>query len=392
MAQKSKNKSKLTKNQIFILKVVIVFIIAAAFAFAFIFKDPIMNLLSGTNKNKKTANIVRGTNDLRVHFLDVQQGDSIFIELPDGKVMLIDSGDRSNDRANFICNYIEGLSYGQIDYLLATHTDADHIGNMVKIFERFEIKNAYVPYVEDLTRFSQTYNNFIAAIENEKYMEGVEEKSCRKIYSEQGEKITSTDENSSFFLGFISPRGISEAEGEYAALNKVPPQKPTAKTINDASAVLYLEYMAKTMLFTGDINASVEERLVSYDKNGFFNGIFGQYSVDLENIDLLKVAHHGSSGSSSQVFVDYVKPSYAVISVGTNTYGHPQAEIISRFVAASATVMRTDVGGTVIADIYADQSKPLTVYYESEGKPETLSYKINIVCFYQKKSDEFFIN
>ena len=172
MAQKSKNKSKLSKNQLFALKVAIVFILAAAFVFAYIFKDPIMNFISGATTKKKTVNVVRGTTDLRVHFLNVQQGDSIFIELPDGTSMLIDSGNKSTERANYICDYIEDLSYSKIDYLLATHTDADHIGNMVKIFDKFEIKSAYVPYTEDLTRFSATYNSFVAAIESETYVEG----------------------------------------------------------------------------------------------------------------------------------------------------------------------------------------------------------------------------
>ena len=80
-----------------------------------------------------------------VHYIDVGQGDSIFLELPDGKTMLIDAGPRSAEDA--VVDYIKGLNYSVIDYVVLTHSDEDHSGGMAKVFENFEIKNIYRPFV-----------------------------------------------------------------------------------------------------------------------------------------------------------------------------------------------------------------------------------------------------
>ncbi|MBO5889298.1 MAG: MBL fold metallo-hydrolase, partial [Clostridia bacterium] len=123
---------------------------------------------------------------MKVHFIDIGQGDSILIELPDSKVMLIDAGDNNNDNNTKLITYISERGIKQIDYVVATHADADHIGGMTDIFYNFEVKKVFRPYVlydgddydfEDnynkgskaYKQDTKTYGNFLNAILNEEY-------------------------------------------------------------------------------------------------------------------------------------------------------------------------------------------------------------------------------
>ena len=235
-----------------------------------------------------------------VYFLDVGQGDSCFISLPDGKSMLIDAGPMS--AGNNIVSYISGLGVKRLDYVIFTHPHEDHIGGAVDVLKTFDIGQIYMPKT---THTSQTYENLLTTI------------------ADKGLGITEAKAGKVLFV----------VENLYAVF--VGPGR-TYDDLNDMSAVLSLRYGDKTFLFAGDASTKAESAMLISS------------AVPLPDSDVLKVGHHGSSTSTGTDFLDVVTPSIAVISVGDgNTYGHPAQATLDRLADIGAKVYRTDKNGTI---------------------------------------------
>lgn len=242
--------------------------------------------------------------ELKVSFIDVGQGDSILIQTPQGKNILIDSGPNTAEKE--ILDYLNGLSIKKIDVLVATHPHEDHIGNMDKIISNFAIGKIYAP---NKTTNTKTYESFLRAVK------------------EKGLKITIPN-----VLDNISP----DNKIKIIVLN--PNRKDKYDDINDYSIVLKVIYGKNSFLLTGDATTNVEEKLLHDSK-------LKQYLKS----DVLKVGHHGSKYSSSSTFLSAVKPRYAVILVGRNNdYGHPSALTLSKLKSVGAEIHRTDEEGTII--------------------------------------------
>ena len=234
---------------------------------------------------------------IEVHFLDVGQGDSIFIEINNSKTMLIDAS--TSSYGNFIIDYINSLGYDRIDYLIATHPHADHIGSMQDIVLEYDIGDIYMPKVSTNTK---TYENLLTAIDDKNL-------TIKKAY--KGVKIIDEDE---LDVSILSP-----TKDEY-------------DNLNNYSAVLKLTYKNVSYLFMGDSEEEVEENI----------------SDDVK-ADVIKIAHHGSNSSSSLEFLKKVSPTYAVISVGEdNSYNHPHKEVLDRLEEIGSIVYRTDLDGNII--------------------------------------------
>ena len=234
---------------------------------------------------------------LTVHFLDVGQGDSEFIVLPDGKTMLIDAGE--SDYGNTVVNYIKNLGYSKIDYLVATHPHADHIGGMTKVIQSFSIGAIYMP---NATTTTQTYIDLLTVIKN------------------AGLTITTAKAGVSIF----NSNGVS--------VNIIAPNSASYDDLNNYSAVVKITYNSNSFLFMGDAEELSENEI----------------TADV-NADVLKVGHHGSTSSTGQTFLNKVSPKYAVISVGAdNDYGHPAQITLDKLSSAGATIYRTDKDGTIV--------------------------------------------
>ena len=234
---------------------------------------------------------------IEVHFLDVGQGDSIFIEINNSKTMLIDAS--TSSYGNFIIDYISSLGYDRIDYLIATHPHADHIGSMQDIVLEYDIGDIYMPKVSTNTK---TYENLLTAIDDKNL-------TIKKAY--KGVKIIDEDE---LDVSILSP-----TKDEY-------------DNLNNYSAVLKLTYKNVSYLFMGDSEEEVEENI-----------------LDDVKADVIKIAHHGSNSSSSLEFLKKVSPTYAVISVGEdNSYNHPHKEVLDRLEEIGSIVYRTDLDGNII--------------------------------------------
>ena len=234
---------------------------------------------------------------LSAHFIDVGQADSALVRLPDGKTMLIDAGDnRTGIKA---VAYLDDLGIKRIDYLVATHPHADHIGGMDDVIKNFDVGRVYMP---DVTTNTKTFESVLDAIE---------EKDIPVTKAAAGVNIFSED-------------GITA--------DIIAPNSPKYKEMNNYSAVVRLVYGNTTFLFMGDAETLSEDEITADVK-----------------ADVLKVGHHGSDTSSGENFILRVSPSVAVISVGEgNSYGHPNDAVVERLRKAGATVFRTDADGTVV--------------------------------------------
>ncbi len=242
----------------------------------------------------------RKEGELEVNIVDVGQGDCIVTILPDNKILMIDSGD--NGHENEVFEFLDSKNITTIDYLVATHPHSDHIGSMPEVIEKYEIVNFYMPKA---IHTSSTYKKMI---------ENLQKKSLKINTARAGK--TFIDESG------VTARFIAPVEESYEDLNYY-------------SAVIRLDFGETSFLFTADMEEPNENELLEYDKN----------SLDA---DVLKVAHHGSSTSSTKKFLDAVSPEYSVISCGKNNdYNHPHREILERLENLDTEVYRTDTHGTV---------------------------------------------
>lgn len=237
---------------------------------------------------------------LKVHFLDVGQGDSTLIELPNRKVALIDGGNKAD--GDFLVDYIKALDIKTIDYIIATHPHADHIGGLAEVIKEFDIGKVYMPGV---TSNTQIFEQLLIEIKK---------KDLKIIQARSGVVILDEDD---LRLTILSP-----TNDKY-------------KKTNDYSIVNKLIYKSISLLFTGDAEITAENELISSNK-------------DLST-DILKVAHHGSNSSSSDEFLDRINPRYAIISCGQgNKYGHPDPLVIKRLKKRKIKILRTDEIGSII--------------------------------------------
>lgn len=245
----------------------------------------------------KNTIIIDTTALLSVHFLDVGQGDSTFIVLPDGKTMLIDAGE--SEYADSIVNYIKNQGFNSIDYLVATHPHSDHIGGMAKVIDNFNIKSIYMPKASTTTK---TFENLLVTIKN------------------SGLKVDT------------AKAGVNIFNSNDLTISMVAPNNDSYDDLNNYSAVVKLTYKNNTFLFMGDAEELSENEITANVK-----------------ADVLKVGHHGSSTSTSQNFLNKVSPKYAVISAGkNNSYGHPTETTLNKLKSAGVTTYITYKDGTTI--------------------------------------------
>ena len=244
---------------------------------------------------------------MRVHFIDVGQADSAFIELGNGQTMLIDAGRSGGD----VVDYIRNLQYETIDYVVASHPHDDHIGGMATVLNSFNIGKMYMP---KQAHTISAFTNMLDVIEN---------KGIDLYTAKAGTNILSSGNINIDVLAPFSERNSN---------------------LNNVSAVVRITYGKTVMLFTGDAEHVIENQLLN-------SGV---------DADVLKVGHHGAGSASSSSFIKAVSPDIAVISVGEgNSYGHPHADTLAILNEVGADIYRTDEQGTIV--VTADQNKKITV-------------------------------
>jgi competence protein ComEC len=256
--------------------------------------------------------------DLRLTFIDVGHGDSILIEFPKGKRMLIDGGGLYEDRfdigKNVIAPFLWKKKIRRIDTLVLTHPDPDHLKGLNFIASQFSI--------------GQFWDNSFWT-ESEPYLQ------LKKILVENKIKTQSLNEEipsqiiNGVEISFLNP----------PALNATQRKVRNLWDLNNSSLVMKLRFKNVSALLAGDIGKEAEGRMLRKD-------------VSLR-ADILKIPHHGSSSSSSPLFLERVKPTYAILSVGERNIGRlPHPEVLKRYLQWGSRILRTDKHGaiTVITD------------------------------------------
>lgn len=292
--------------------------------------------------------------DLKIHFVDVGQGDCIIIEFPDGKNMIIDSGDESDDNEEAISTYASKLNITKFDYMLLTHQDADHVGNMDYVFENYEIGYVFKPYT--LSAYDKKVNNYgvgdLVEGLNEgntgsdafvstsqayfKFLLGIQLEGCGyesfNLDSDFANKVKYNNVEYEYKFNFLTP---------VADVQDIKYENP-----NDYSPICVLEYAGKKIMLTGDAEGVLPEGVAE-------NEYVARYGTTI-NVDVLKVGHHGSGTSTTQEFLDAVKPEFAVICVGKeNKYKHPLQDILNRLSECDG-IYRTDNNGDIELSISID--------------------------------------
>lgn len=242
---------------------------------------------------------------LTVAFLNVGQGDSIFIESPSGNQVLIDGGVGRGvlRELSSVLKFYDR----SIDVVIATHPDADHIGGLVDVLEKYKVDLILEPGVESDTNVYKSLEEKVSGLETSGKM--------KKILARSGMNI---DLGGGAVLEILFPE--KDVEGWET---------------NTASIIARLVYGENEFLLTGDSPSAIENYLV-----------YKKYNL---TSDVLKAGHHGSRTSSSDNFVRAVNPEYVVISAGKdNRYGHPHKEVADLFNKLNIKTLRTDTVGRIV--------------------------------------------
>lgn len=230
---------------------------------------------------------------LRVYYFDVGQADSILI-VNKGESMLIDAG--KNDGGKVVVDNLKKIGINNLTYVVGTHPHEDHIGGLDDVINNIDVGTIYMPKTSTTTK---TYEDVIDAIANKK----------KKVkVPKVGDKFN-----------------VGNAQCEIMSI------EDNSKDLNACSIVIRMEYDGTSYLFTGDAEKGNES------------------ARSWPQTNVLKAGHHGSSTSSSQKFLNQIKPQLIIISCGKNNdYGHPHKETMDRYNKLGATIYRTDESGDIL--------------------------------------------
>ena len=235
---------------------------------------------------------------LEVSFFDVGQGDSIFIETPEGHQVLIDGGPSYSKIIEKLSSEMPSWDK-DIDLVVLSHPESDHMTGLLSVLENYRVDNIVWTGIErDGEKF-------------ESWKRMVDEEGADVYFAEAEERIVMNDS----VLEVIYPE--ESIKGDFF------------KDSNDTSVVLRLSYGDSSFLFPGDISSKAEKELSGIDS------------------DILKAPHHGSKYSTSSEFLEKVTPLLAVIQVGKNSYGHPTPEVLTRLDNSGIKVLRNDLDGDI---------------------------------------------
>lgn len=245
------------------------------------------------------AGLKAGTS-LKIHYIDVGQGDSILVQYPNGANMLIDAGPGSA-KADLVA-YLKAQNITKLDAVVVTHPHEDHIGGMTEVINNFTIGSFYMP---NNTQATNVYKSMAQALKNK----GLKAK--------------------------VAKAGVTIDLDSNVSTDMVAPVSDKYSNVNNYSTVIKVAYKQQAFLFTGDAEELAEEEILNS-------------GADIKS-GTLKVGHHGSRTATSDAFLNSVAPKYAVISCGVNNkYDHPHQETLDKLDAKSVTIYRTDLQGSIV--------------------------------------------
>ncbi len=263
-------------------------------------------LIGCTPSPKKPISAKAQNEELKVCVIDVGHGDAVLIIFPNNKYLLIDGGNTGKGNARII-PLLDSLKVTHLDYVVASHYDADHIGGLDEVINHIG-RDSIINYCYDGGGIhnSSPFTQYITSIGSK-----------RKTII-PGEKIVRDDVTITCVC----------VDGKLINGDVI-----TTKNINDSSVGLIVKYKNFKLFTAGDLSGK---------NTGNFKDIESKLASLVGDIDVYKVSHHGSKYSSNQVFISTIKPEASIISVGKNTYGHPNQEIINRLLDVKSRIYQTD--------------------------------------------------
>lgn len=237
-------------------------------------------------------------NNLKIHYIDVGESDCTLIQYG-SKYMMIDAGD--TDDHDTVLSYLKSQKVKKLEYLILTHPHADHIGSAADVIEKYSIDKIIMPAVQHTT---QTYEDVLTAIADKKM------------------KITKPVVGTCYSLGDASFTILAPNHYDYGS------------NINNYSISIKLTYKNHHFMFIGDAETEAIEDILN---NGY----------DL-SADVYMCGHHGSDTSTTKELLKAISPDYAIISVGKNSYGHPEDSVLKMLSKAKIETHRTDKSGTIV--------------------------------------------
>lgn len=367
--EKAAKKAYKANPKAFIISIVaIVLVIAIATAVVyFAFPDTWDKIVSMIVKDNQHSGLARGDGELLVHMLDVGQGDCIYIQLPDGKDMVIDCANYNDDGEyekktfDYLDKYIEDDT---VEYLMLTHCDSDHVYFMDELLERYQVEKLFMPNVLAVpgttSKDKKALQDQIDAIDTSRFTDkdtvgtityaeffiaALTEPDCEIVLNVDPDANTNSIiiEETTYRLVFYCP--TQEYYDDYG-LN-------TAERKNAISPIGILEYNNRKIMLTGDSN-EINEPLVMA-RTG---------KIDC---DVLKVGHHGSETSTSNAFLDEYTFEYAIISCNSygNKFNHPRQATLDRLKSHNIEVYRTDNNGNIVVSVDKDGNLKITTQKES---------------------------
>ncbi|MDD2805856.1 MAG: MBL fold metallo-hydrolase [Elusimicrobiales bacterium] len=254
----------------------------------------------------QNATVLSAGPGLNVYFINVGQGDAIYLELPGGKNALIDGGP-SGSASGPLAGFLKAKNVTHLDNVMLSHPHSDHYNGLNYVLDNIKVDNFYDTRLDNK-----------GAVADETVRAKVSGLGINTVYPAAGDSLDwSAPVAIKVFSACSSPMASKQSE-----------------TINNCSIVMKLSYNGTSILFTGDLQNDAELSLVQ------------KYGAELK-ADVLKVGHHGSKYSSTTPFLQAVKPAKAYIEVGKNNYGHPTQDALDRLVKSGAEIFRTDLEDTI---------------------------------------------
>jgi competence protein ComEC len=250
--------------------------------------------------------------ELEMTAIDVGQGDSLFLALPAGKLMLVDAGGIAsfgkrvrtnlNIGEDVVSPYLWSRSIRWLDVVALSHAHDDHMGGLAAVLENFHVKELWTGATPESPGWD----------------------ALRRKAEQLHVKI----------VPLVQGKPFNYGGARFEVLAPAPDYVPAAAARNNDSLVLRLTFGRRSLILSGDMEKQIESRLVAANA--------------VERADVLKIAHHGSKTSTSEPFLEAVHPAFAIISAGfENLYGHPHADVVERLKQANIEVLRTDQMGAI---------------------------------------------
>jgi len=316
LSEEEQQSEKRARNWRIVLAAALVALLAAAVLFVFHIKNGEPDPAAISANTEATAEpspaAIQSQSEpneadgLLVVFLDVGQGDAIFLRAPSGKTMLIDGGPES--AFPVLQDYLDSHGVIGLDAVVASHLHADHIGGLIQLIDVYPVVQFYDPPFD---AESETYYDLLDALDENNV----------PVLSPLAYANSFIDWDDEVEIRILSPYSV-----DYGRIDD----------FNDTSYILRVTYQNTSVLLTGDATQVAEKLALKALPDSYFKA------------DVLKVGHHGSEDATSERFLDAADPSIAVISCGKdNQYGHPDEELLDRLTNRNITIYRTDEDGTV---------------------------------------------